>query len=137
MSTFRVWILASDHAFYEGECESLIVPTPQGRYGILPHHDNLIAAIAPGELQYRLPGGEVQIAAVSAGLVKVENNEVLVLVDTAERPQDIDENRARRAADEAREAILQRKSLQEYRTAQASLARALSRLHVKHSVGGN
>ena len=130
---FQVYILASDQAFYEGPCESLIIPTSQGQYGILASHSNMIAAVVPGEMLYRIPGEPVRTAAVSAGLAKVENNEVLVLVDTAERPEDIDENRARRAADEAKEEILQKKSIQEYRSAQASLARALNRLKVKHS----
>ena len=80
---------------------------------------------------FRSPGQPEQLAAVSAGMVKVENNEVLVLVDSAERPEEIDAARAKREADEAREAILQRKSIQEYQLAQATLARALNRLRVK------
>ena len=82
-------------------------------------------------MTYRVPGGENQIAAVSGGLGKVEDGEVLVLVDSAERPEEIDADRARRDADAAKEAILQKKSIQEYRSAQANLARALSRLRVK------
>ena len=128
---FQIYILASDRAFYEGECESLIVPTIEGQYGILANHSNMIGAVVPGILQYRILGQPTQTAAVSTCLVKIENNEVLVLVDTAERPEEIDENRARRAADEAKEAILQKKSIQEYKTAQASLARAITRLRVK------
>ena len=77
-----------------------------------------------------MPGSPLK-AAVSNGLVKVENGEVLVLVDTIERPEEIDANRARRDADAAKEALLQKKSIQEYRSAQANLARALSRLRVK------
>jgi F-type H+-transporting ATPase subunit epsilon len=57
-------------------------------------------------------------------------------VDTAERPEEIDANRARRAADEAKEALLQKRSIQEYHAAQANLSRALSRLRVKHRYGG-
>ena len=64
-------------------------------------------------------------------MVKVERNDVLVLVDSVERPEEIDAARARREADEAREAMLQRKSRQEYQLAQATLARALNRLKVK------
>ena len=131
MSHFQISILAADSVLYEGPCESLIVPTPQGLYGILAKHSNMISAVVPGRLSYRIPGGPEQFAAVSAGLVKVEDNEVLVLVDTAERPEDIDANRAKRAADEAREAILQKRSIQEYRSAQANLARDLNRLRVK------
>lgn len=128
---FQVYILAAGCAFYEGACESLIVPTIQGQYGILAGHSNMIAAVVPGILQYKIPGQPARTAAVSAGLVKAEGGEVLVLVDTAERPEDIDENRAKRAADEAKEEILQKKSIQEYRAAQASLARAINRLRVK------
>ena len=131
MSTFQVSILAADRDFYEGPCESLVIPTLQGQYGILAHHRNLIAAVVPGTLHYTVPDKPEQIAAVSAGLIKVENNEVLILVDSAERPEDIDVNRARRAADEAKEAMLQKKSIQEYRSAQTRLARAISRLRVK------
>ncbi|MDE7266210.1 MAG: ATP synthase F1 subunit epsilon [Lachnospiraceae bacterium] len=131
MSQFQVFILAADNVLYEGPCESLVVPTSQGQYGILANHSNMISAVIPGKLTYRIPDGEEQFAAVSAGLVKVENNEVLVLVDTAERPEDIDVNRAKRAADEAKEAMLQKRSIQEYRSAQANLAREVNRLEVK------
>ncbi len=132
MNQFQVSILAADCPFYEGPCESIVIPTPQGQYGILAGHSNVIMAVIPGTLFYTIPGEPVRIAAVSSGLVKVENNEVLVLVDSAERPEDIDANRAQRAADEAKEELLQKKSIQEYRSAQAQLARAISRLRVKN-----
>ena len=131
MSSFRVHILAASHTFFDGDCESLIVPTSAGQYGILAGHCNTISAIAPGKLTYRVPDGAPQYAAVSAGLVKIENGEVLVLVDTAERPEDIDALRAKEAADAAREALLQKQSIQEYHMAQTTLARAIARLRVK------
>lgn len=132
MTPFRVQILAADHPFYDGECCSLMLPTPTGMYGIQAHHSNMITAITAGTLRYRIREDEELEAAVSGGLVKVENGEVLILVDTAERPEDIDANRARRDADAAKEAMLQKKSIMEYQAAQATLARAVSRLRVKH-----
>lgn len=135
METFQVHILAADRTFYEGPCESLTISTTDGEMGILAHHSSVIAAVQPGALRYQAPGQAPQVAAVSPGMVKVENNEVLVLVDSAERPEEIDEARARREADEAKEAILQKKSRQEYQVAQATLARALNRLRVKSSTG--
>ena len=131
MDTFQVHILAADRTLYEGPCVSLTIPASDGERGILAHHASMMAAIVPGTLRYQPPGEEVQLAAVSLGMVKVEVNEVLVLVDSAERPEEIDEARARREADQAREALLQRKSRQEYQLAQASLARAPNRLRVK------
>ena len=131
MDTFQVHILAADRTFYEGPCVSLTIPTSDGEQGILAHHSTMIAAVQPGTLRYQVPGQPVQTAAVSPGMVKVEKNDVLVLVDAAERPEEIDEARARREADQAREALLQKKSRQEHQLAQATLARALNRLRVK------
>ena len=133
MAEFQVHILAADETVYEGPCESLTIPTSDGEQCILAHHSSMIAAVLPGTLRYRVPGQPVQTAAVSPGMVKVEHNDVLVLVDSAERPEEIDEARARREADQAREALLQKRSRQEYQVAQATLARALNRLRVKSS----
>ena len=123
MNTFKTHILAASNTFYEGECESLIVPTADGQYGILAGHCDIISAV--------VPGSENQIAAVSGGLVKVEDGEVLVLVDSAERPEEIDANRAREAAAAAKEAMLQKRSIREFHAAQMTLARATVRLKVK------
>lgn len=131
MKSFKLRILSAEHVFFEGECESLVVPTTQGQYGILAGHSNMAAAIVPGILLIRVPGGKLKPAAVSEGLVRVENGEVLVIADTVERPEDIDENRAKQNADRAKEELMHKKSYLEYRAAQATLARAVSRLRVK------
>lgn len=131
MDTFQVHILAADETMYEGPCVSLSIPASDGERGILAHHSAMMAAIVPGVLRYQPPEQEARLLAVSPGMVKVEHNEVLVLVDSAERPEEIDEARARREADQAREVLLQKKSLQEYQLAQNALARALNRLRVK------
>ena len=131
METFQVHILAADKTFYEGPCVSLIIPTSDGERGILAHHSPMIAAVKPGTLRYQVPGEKPRLAAISPGMVKVEHNDVLVLVDSAERPEEIDEARAQREIEEAREALLQQRSRQEHQLAQATLARALNRLRVK------
>ena len=136
MEVFQVHILAADRTFYEGPCVSLTIPTSDGEQGILVHHSSMIAAVLPGTLRYQVPGQPVQTAAVSPGMVKVDHNDVLVLVDSAERPEEIDAARAQREADEAREALLQKKSRQEHQIAQATLARALNRLRVKANMRG-
>ena len=125
MSAFHARILASDTLFFDGDCEFMVVPCTDGAMGILSHHSNMIAAVVPGELRFQPVGGPLRTAAVSAGLV------VMLLVSTAERPEDIDVNRARRAEDAAKEALLQKKSMQEHRNAEAQLARAISRLRTK------
>ena len=75
--------------------------------------------------------GQWRKAAVSDGMIKVEDNEVLILVDSAEWPEEIDILRAQREIAEAKEAILQKKSIQDFKTAQARMARAMNRLKIK------
>ena len=57
---------------------------------------------------------------------------MLVLVDSVERPEEIDAVRAQREIDESREVLLQKRSRQEHQIAQATMARALNRLRVKN-----
>ena len=131
MNVFMLHILAAERNFYEGECESLIVPITDGQYGIQANHKNMVAAIVPGILEFSKPDGERVTAAVSQGILIVADNDVRLLVDTIETPDEIDENRARAAADAAKEAILQKKSIQEYKTAQMRIAREMNRLKLK------
>ena len=89
MEEFQISILAADHPFYEGPCISLVVPTLEGMYGFMANHLRMISSVVPGILHYTLPDGTKRYAAVSEGIVKCEDNKILVLVDTAERPEDI------------------------------------------------
>ena len=132
MNSFDISILAADKPFFNGKCESIIIPTSDGLYGIWANHQNLISDIIPGMLEMRKQNGETVIAAVSEGILKVEDGNVLVLVDTIELPEEIDINRAKRNADRAKEELLQKRSIRDYYQAQARMARALNRMKVKN-----
>ena len=126
MTTFWLKVIASDHVFYNGNCEALVVPAHDGEVGILPHREAMILAIQEGELKFRIPGEqEYHHAVVGLGIVQVANNRVTVVVDTAERPEDIDEVRAKQALERAKEQLRQKQSIREYYMSKASMARAL------------
>ena len=111
MTTFWLKVIASDHVFYNGNCEALVVPAHDGEVGILPHREAMILAIQEGELKFRIPGEqEYHHAVVGLGIVQVANNRVTVVVDTAER-------------------------IREYYMSKASMARALSRLKASQHKG--
>ncbi len=141
METFRLHFMASEHMVYDGEAESVSLMTTEGSIGILAHHSNLVMAVVPGVVEY-VPAGETareaglsgrQTVVVSDGLLKVENNEVMLLVDTAERPEDIDEARAKRAEEQAREALRRANSNRDVALASAELSRAMSRIKASRS----
>ena len=132
MNSFSLHILAAERNFYEGKCTSLVVPITDGSYGIMANHKNMVAAIVPGIMEYLPSEGERVAVCVSQGILIVADNDVKVLVDTVETPEEIDENRARAAAEQAKEAMLQKQSIQEYKSAQLRIAREMNRLKLKN-----
>jgi len=137
VDSFYIHILAEDHVLVRGDCHSLVLPLLDGLYGIQAHHAHMISAVVPGVLSCTMADGRVITAAVSNGLVKVEENDVLVLVESAEESGDIDAIRASRAAEEAEALLRGHKSAMEYRAAQASLIRATNRLRTKGRHSGD
>ena len=130
MDNFKLQIMASDHMVFDGEAKSVSMFTTEGSVGILAHHSNLFMAVVPGELEYEAAdaGGKKEMVIVSDGLLKVENGEVMILVDTAEKPEEIDEARAIRAEEAAKEALKRANSNRDVALASAELSRAMSRI---------
>ena len=98
----------------------------------------MILAVQEGGLRFRVPQEtQWREAIVGRGIVQVANNRVTVVVDTAERPEDIDQVRARQALERAKEQLRQKQSIREYHMSRASMARALSRLKASQQKGGH
>ena len=84
MKSFMLKVYCTDKTLYEGECVSLILPMYDGLYGVQAGHVNTISAVIPGEMKITKPDGSVIHSTLSEGMIKIENNEVLVLLDTAD-----------------------------------------------------
>ncbi len=128
-SSFELKIIAANRVFFDGRCRSLIIPQYDGQKEILAHHENMVIAIDDGEMRFQEENSEEwQYAVVGIGFVQIINNRVTLLVETVEKPEEIDIARAREAKERAEEQLRQQQSLQEYYHSRASLARAMSRL---------
>lgn len=128
MSTFYLKIIASDRVFFEGQCQSLVLPLIDGEKEILAHHEKMAAAVEIGELRIKKEDGEVIRAAITSGIAEVVNNRVVVLAFSVELPEEIDIKRAEEAKERAEEQLRQRQSIQEHIVSQTALARATARL---------
>lgn len=129
MGAFHLRVIAADKEFYNGKCESLIIPAFDGQKEILAHHEDMVIAVDDGEMRYKPEGSTEWVhAVVGKGFVQIVNNRVILLVETVERPEDIDIARAEAAKARAEEQMRQKQSIQEYYHSSASLARAMARL---------
>lgn len=127
-ASFKLHIRSANADFYEGDCTSLSLCLSDGEMGIMANHSPMAAAVVPGPLICRLPDGSVLNAVGGNGLVRFENNDALLLLDSAERVEDIDVPRARTALEKALELLRSSRTRQERLQAESDIARALSRL---------
>ncbi len=84
--------------------DEVIVPALGGELGILPEHTPLISQLQTGVLTYR-KGNDRKSILVSGGFVEVLPSRVSVLADIAERPEEIDVERAMRARERAEKRV--------------------------------
>ena len=128
-NTFYLKIISANRVFFSGRCRSLIVPEYDGQKEILAHHEDMVIAIDEGEMRFQPEGTDNwEYAVVGMGFVEIVNNRVTLLVETAERPEEIDVARAREAKERAEEQMRQKQSIREYYHSRASLSRAMARL---------
>ena len=112
-NTFYLKIISANRVFFSGRCRSLIVPEYDGQKEILAHHEDMVIATKEGEVRFK---------------EKEDDDRVTLLVETAERPEEIDVARAREAKERAEEQMRQKQSIREYYHSRASLSRAMARL---------
>ncbi len=82
---FHLHICSMAGDFYNGECVSLTLPLSDGILGVMARRSPFAAAVVPGLLRYCPPEGEAVEVDVGAGIARFENNDALVLLDSAVR----------------------------------------------------
>lgn len=129
MASFTLEIVAANRLFYRGPCQAVTLPCIDGEKGVLAGHEPMVMALAAGELRYTLDG-ETYYAAVGDGFAEITGEKVVVIVSFAEKPEEIDEEKAKRAKRLAEERIKMKTSEIEYIRIRADLAREMACLKV-------
>ena len=129
MATMRLEIITAERQVYADDVEMVVAPGMEGQLGILAHHAPLMTALQPGEILIRKDGEDTYLA-VTGGFMEVIGNTVTILADAAEHSEEIDEERAQAAVDQARERQSQQGSGLQLERVAASLRRAEVRLSV-------
>jgi F-type H+-transporting ATPase subunit epsilon len=116
------------------EVDEVVAPGSEGYFGVLPGHAAFLTTLTAGELTYR-QGREEQRLVVIGGFAEVNADRVIVLAESAERPEEIDRERAERARQRAEQRLAGRAARGaaeeiDYARALAALARSLARLQV-------
>ncbi len=126
-----VRVIAPDKTVWDSNAEEVILPSTTGQLGILSGHAPLLTALETGVMRVRSTDKTWVPIALMGGFAEVENNEVTILVNGAERGDSIDREAARAAYTEAESRYSQLQastSKQEQIQATQALKRARARL---------
>ncbi|MCR5194730.1 MAG: ATP synthase F1 subunit epsilon [Pseudobutyrivibrio sp.] len=129
-NTFKVSIITPERTFYEGEATMVEFNTVEGEIGVYPKHIPLTTVIAPGICTIHEAETEKK-AAIHAGLATVMPDQVTLLAEIAEWPDEIDVDRARSAEDRARERLASKDENIDVLRAEIALKKALVRQDIK------
>ena len=128
--TFPFEILTLQQLFLREAARFVIAPGQEGIFEILADHAPFVFALKPGPLRIRKPDGGDQYVALGGGLLVVQKQLTTVLTRSAERPEEINVERAQRAKQRAEERLTVQNPAIDVVRAQAALQRALARLKV-------
>ncbi len=132
--TFQFEIVTPDRLVAQDRAEEMQIPGKEGYLGILPGHAPLITELDVGEISYRL-NGVTEHFAVAWGFAEVLPDKVTILAETAERAEELDRERARKALERAEERLRSGDPNLDYQRALIAVRRAQVRLQVAQHAG--
>ena len=128
---FKLRVISPDRVFYEGEAIMLELNTLDGIVGIYKNHMPMTYIVEPGVMRITESEESVKEAALHSGFMQILQEEITVLAEVVEWPDEIDENRAREAQIRAERRLAAKDVNLNGTRAELALRRALTRQEVK------
>ena len=128
-NTFQLEIVTPAKLVVKDAAEEAQIPGSSGYLGILPGHAPLITELGVGVITYKASGATHTLS-VAWGFAEVLPDKVTILAEAAERPQEIDVERAQKSKDRAEERLKSNDPKIDYTRAEDALQRAETRLNV-------
>lgn len=124
-------IATPEKIVFEDEIDQITLPTKMGEITILSNHIPLVSFLMPGEILIKKGKEEIPLA-VSGGFLEFANNQLVILADTAERAEEIDEQRAEEGRKRAQDLLEKKQAAEEvdFTALAAKMEKELARLKV-------
>jgi F-type H+-transporting ATPase subunit epsilon len=125
----NISVVTPEKKIFEGKITSLTAPGIEGEFGVLPEHTPFVTVLNPGVVNFKKEDGGEELLAVSGGYIEVTRDKIVLLVETAEKPEEIDIDTINRRKEE-KEKLLKSKSRKDvdYDLIQSELLKELAKL---------
>ncbi len=134
MITFE--LITLDGTKFREEAHEVILPTPNGYIAVFQNHMPLVSLASPGVISIRRKAGDsderMELFATNGGVIEVLEHEhkIRLLADEADQADEISEEEAKKALDEAKAMRVNAKDRVSLQHAQSLVDRQVTRLKV-------
>jgi len=132
--SFDLEIVTPEGSVFSGKVESLFAPGYEGYFQILYNHAPYLVSLKIGEIKLRIKNQD-NIYATSGGFAEVNNNQVIILAETAENANEINVERAEKSKHRAEERLSKKGEDIDIERAEMSLRRAINRIQIARKAG--
>ncbi|MEA3449374.1 MAG: ATP synthase F1 subunit epsilon [Patescibacteria group bacterium] len=129
MNKINFEIVTLEETILKEKIAKIIVPTKHGEITVLPNHIPLVASLQAGVIEIVLSNEKKEVMSLSGGFIEVLKDKVVILADTAERAEEIDESKLDEARTRAEESLKNVRQFDQERFANisAKIAKELAR----------
>lgn len=127
---FQIKIITPDRVFHTGLATMIEFNTAAGEIGVYKNHIPLTTVLAPGIVTIHNDGEEDVVAAVHSGFAEILPEQVTLLAEIAEWPDEIDKDRAEAAKARAEERLANKTEATDVKRAEFALRKALVRIDI-------
>jgi F-type H+-transporting ATPase subunit epsilon len=125
--TLNLRVMAPNRIVWNSEAQEIILSTNSGQIGILPNHAPLLTALDIGVMKIRI-NNQWTTMALMGGFAMIENNQLTILVNEAEKAIDIDAQEAQQTFEQAQASLAQATGRKQTIEANLAFQRAKARL---------
>lgn len=129
MKTLSISVVTPDGIVLEDDFEMIVCESESGELGILPGHIPLITPLTISALRLK-QANDTERVAVNGGLLEVNQDKVTILAQSAEKPTDINVERAQDAKTRAEGLLQSKQDHVDFHRAELALKRAMNRLDI-------
>jgi F-type H+-transporting ATPase subunit epsilon len=125
----KLEVVTPEKYVVDEEVQIVVAPGSLGEFGVLIGHTPFLTTLKTGAMHYTDAKGAEKYVFVSGGFAEALPDKVTILAESAEKPSDIDVDRAKAAMERAQNRLAQSQAEDiDFNRAKAALERALHRI---------
>jgi len=132
----NISFISQEKTLFEGQAEMVVMDGKEGQLGIVKGHSPLLAILKPGPVRMITSDTE-EVFFTEGGFAEVQPDSITILVDAAQRADDLDEVKILKAKEEAEKLLKDKGDQKDFAEASAQLTQSLSQLRAIEALKKN